>query len=540
MQKIDFEVDGKIEKIYNNFTEMLQECEKLILEKVKEEKMKNIIKKIRRNGIALLLFLFVAGVSMHTSASDVQAATAGFKTINGKTYYIKSDGSKQKGWLTLSGKKYYFNKSTGVQVKGWLTDSNGNKRYFTKNKGVMATGWMSDSKGNKRYFDSTTGIMKTKWLTLNGKKYYLYKNSGIAATGFVKTSSGKCRYFHATKCYMRTGWLTNSKGQKRYFSTSSSNLGIMATGFSKISGKYYYFNKSNGIMKTGWITSSSTGKKRYFNTNTGVMVTGIVTIAGKKYEFNTSTGYLIGEVQEVTTGTATSSKTIKNYLLGALQPVGKALYVWGGGWNDSTRKGVSPTWEDWYEDQSSSYNFNNYRDLSVSTRAKGLDCSGFVGWAAYQVMQKKSGVGSGYTVVAAEVGSYYQRLGWGKVISQKELAADNYTLKPGDVGFNEGHTWIVLGQCSDKSVVIVHSTPNAGCQIAGTCTPEGNYDSEAIALAKKYMSKYSGFKKYEYHTSCGNYIRNGRYFRWNSSTLSDPNGYKNKKAAAILADLYKS
>ena len=33
-------------------------------------------------------------------------------------------------------------------------------------------------------------------------------------------------------------------------------------------------------------------------------------------------------------------KTIKNYLAGALLPVGKALYVWGGGWNDSTRKGL--------------------------------------------------------------------------------------------------------------------------------------------------------------------------------------------------------
>lgn len=505
--------------------------------------MKNILKKMKRWGFALLLVLFVAGVAMQTSASDVQAATAGFKTINGKTYYIKKDGTKQKGWLTLSGKKYYFNKTTGVQVKGWLTDSNGNKRYFTKNKGVMATGWMTDTKGNKRYFDKSTGIMKTKWMTLDGKKYYFFKNSGIAATGFVKTSTGKYRYFHATKCYMRTGWLTNSKGQKRYFSTASSNLGIMATGLSKISGKYYYFNKSNGVMKTGWLTSSSTGKKRYFNKSTGVMVTGIVTISGKKYEFNSSTGYLIGEVKDVATDTASSAKTIKNYLIGALQPVGKALYVWGGGWNDSTRKGISSTWTSWYNkwyENPTAYNYEYYKDLSTSTRAKGLDCSGFVGWAAYQVMQTKSGVGSGYTVVAADVGSYYESLGWGKVISQKELALDNYTLKPGDVGFNDGHTWIVLGQCSDKSAVIVHSTPNAGCQISGTCTPDGDYDSEAIALAKKYMAKYSGFGKYEYHTSCGNYIRNGRYFRWNSSTLSDPDGYKSKKAGKILADLFNS
>lgn len=501
--------------------------------------MQNILKKMRHFGFAFLLVMFVAGMAMHASTKEVQAATAGFKTINGKTYYIKADGSKQKGWLKLSGKYYYFNKTTGVQVKGWVTDSNGNKRYFTKNKGVMATGWMTSSSGAKRYFDTSTGIMKTKWMTLNGKKYYFYKNTGIAATGFVKTSTGKYRYFHATKCYLRTGWLTNSKGQKRYFSTASSTIGIMATGLNKISGKYYYFNKTSGVMKTGWLTSTA-GKKRYFNTSTGVMVTGVVTISGKKYEFNTSTGYLIGEITAVKTDTATSSKTIKNYLIGALQPVGQALYVWGGGWNDSTRKGISSTWVSWYDSQSSSYDYSKYKDLSTTTRAKGLDCSGFVGWAAYQVMQTKSGVGYGYTVVASDVGSYYESLGWGEVLSQKDLAADDYTLQPGDVGFNSGHTWIVLGQCSDKSAVIIHSTPNAGCQLSGTTTPDGDYDSEAIALAKKYMAKYSGFTKYEYHTSCGNYIRNGQYFRWNTSTLSDPNGYKNKTAVKILADLYNS
>ena len=41
-----------------------------------------------------------------------------FVTINGDSYYINEDGSKQKGWLELEGKKYYFNTKTGVQVKG--------------------------------------------------------------------------------------------------------------------------------------------------------------------------------------------------------------------------------------------------------------------------------------------------------------------------------------------------------------------------------------------------------------------------------------
>ena len=78
--------------------------------------MQNVNKKFRSWGILLLLLFFAVGVSVLFNASDVQAKTkTGFVTINGKSYYIKEDGSKLKGWLELNGKKYYFNKSTGVQ-----------------------------------------------------------------------------------------------------------------------------------------------------------------------------------------------------------------------------------------------------------------------------------------------------------------------------------------------------------------------------------------------------------------------------------------
>lgn len=303
----------------------------------------------------------------------------------------------------------------------------------------------------------------------------------------------------------------------------------MAKGFQTIGNKTYYFNTNNGKMVTGWKTISSS--KYYFDKETGVMATGDVTIDGTKYHFS-STGVLSN------TTSSTGTKTIKNYLAGALMPVGQALYVWGGGWNDSTRKGLSPTMTEFYNSQSSSYNYNNYRDLSTANRAKGFDCSGFVGWTAYQVMQSKSGIGSGYTVVSGEIGSYYKSLGWGSILTQANLASDDWTVYPGDVGYDDGHTWIILGQCKDKSAVIVHSTPNAGVQIAGTPTPSGDYSSQAITLAKKYMSRYAGYTKYTYNTSSGNYIRRGNYLRWNRSTLSDPDGYLNMTADQILADLF--
>ena len=154
-------------------------------------------------------------------------------------------------------------------------------------------------------------------------------------------------------------------------------------------------------------------------------------------------------------------------------------------------------------------------------------------------MQSKSGVGSGYTVVSGEIGSYYKSMGWGSILTQANLASDNWKVYPGDVGYDSGHTWIILGQCKDKSAVIVHSTPNAGVQIAGTPTPDGSYSSQAITLAQKYMSRYPGYTKYAYHTSSGNYIRRGNYLRWNRNTLADPDGYMNMTADQILADLFK-
>ena len=53
-----------------------------------------------------------------------------------------------------------------------------------------------------------------------------------------------------------------------------------------------------------------------------------------------------------------------------------------------------------------------------------------------------------------------------------------------------------------------------------------------------HRDKHTRYKKFDYHTSCGNYIRRGNYFRWNRSTLSDPDGYLKKTANQILADLF--
>lgn len=144
--------------------------------------------------VFLLLALLAVVLSCGFFTKNVSAATkTGFVTINGKTYYVKEDGSKAKGWMQLGKYKYYFNKKTGVQQKGWMVDRKGRKRYFTSKAGVMLTGWLKDSKGNRRFFDPDTGFMTTGWIELEGETYYMYKKSGVAATGYGVHSTIKTK-----------------------------------------------------------------------------------------------------------------------------------------------------------------------------------------------------------------------------------------------------------------------------------------------------------------------------------------------------------
>ena len=248
--------------------------------------MKNLRARQWMKGLMLVCLLLAGCAFFSHSATEVQAATAGFKTVGGKTYYIKSDGSKQKGWLTLGKYKYYFNKTTGVQVKGWLNVNGQKTYYFTSQKGAMVTGWLTDSRKRKRYFDPKTGKLTRGWMkNSKGEKYYFTSGEGIMATGWLKNSKGQKRYFHSTSGVMATGWLKNtSKNISYYFDPET---GYMTTGWRRISGKKYYFSTSNGSMATGLKTID--GKKYYFKTDGSMAVSTTVTVRGVTYTIS-STG----------------------------------------------------------------------------------------------------------------------------------------------------------------------------------------------------------------------------------------------------------
>ena len=534
--------------------------------------------------LLLLMLFFAGGITVHTAPVQVQAAASdGWRTTDDGKYYYR-DGKALTGWQTIDGKKYYFNPSTKLMTTGckWISSywyyfgndgamrtntwgknvsngktyylyfqSNGKavkdafktidgKTYYFSARSVMATGWWNID--GSRYYFGTDGVRHSGWLYLGDKTYWFHQATGKMRVGEVKNAKGDARWFSKNKeTYgeMVKGWAQFGKNKFRYY-YHQTGIRVMK-GYLKVDGKYYYM-KDGYRVYSRWMENAK-GERRYFFED-GVMATGVQKIDGKTYEF-ADNGVLIKEPSEGNAVQPTSSKTVKNYLLNALKPVGSTLYVWGGGWAQPTvtYKGLYPLWKQWYDANSGDYDYNNYRDLSQSTRAKGLDCSGFVAWSTYNVMQTKSGVGSGYADSAATVASTYANYGWGSLRTQATLKQNNYRgqFQAGDVASSPGHAWIVLGQCSDGSYVIVHSTPPC-VQIAGTPTPSGNYSSEAISLAKEYMNRYypSTVEKFGLGSSTGytTYFAGCNTMRWNDSTLSDPDGYADMDAEQILADLF--
>lgn len=242
------------------------------------------MKEKEKKGISSWIFvLLILLILAMVPTKEANAATAGFKTVNGKTYYIKKDGSKQKGWLTLNKKKYYFDEKTGVQLKGWQKDSKGKYiRYFTSKTGAMATGFLTDSKGNTRYFNKKTGLLTRGWQKIGKYKYYFTSGSGVMAKGWITNSKKQKRYFNESNGRMVTGLYKTKTGEAYYFDKST---GYMYTGLKKIGSKYYYFSKTTGVRYQKGFGKVS-GKRYYFSLKDGHAWTGWLTLDGKQYYFS--------------------------------------------------------------------------------------------------------------------------------------------------------------------------------------------------------------------------------------------------------------
>ena len=459
----------------------------------------------------------------------------GWTSSNGRWLYAGEDAALVTGWFEIDGERHYADPATGFQVSGWLCDPEDvNKWYYFGADGKMVKGWVNDN-GSMSYTDPETGIMQFGWQLIDGL-YYYFNNSGIMVIGWLNVDGDT--YYMNESGALTGGW-QNIDGKTYYMNAS----GVMQTGWQMIGGSWYFMNAS-GIRQTGW-QHQLPGS--FYLDEQGRMVTGWREIDGDLYYFE-SNGLMAknkyvdgkylgsdGKYTEINTG----KKTIKNYLEIAMEPVGSTLYVWGGGHDDynggdGVRIGVNPQWQEWFDANGSGYDWTSYR----YKYGYGLDCSGFVGWATYNVMNTESNQRS-YASTSTGMPSYYAGLGFGTYYGN--TSAMEFTA--GDVVSMSGHVWIVVGQCDDGSAVIVHATP-PGVQISGTVAADGSRDSEARALAEEYMDEYFPEYHAKFNFSMGSmsYLKNVNRMQWDvtgTKYMSDPDGYTQMDADEILEDLFE-
>lgn len=259
-------------------------------------------------------------------------------------------------------------------------------------------------------------------------------------------------------------------------------------------------------------------------------------------------------------GTA-GERSLKNFLATAMMPVGTSLYIYGGHWNWhdvgasnlATSIGVSRKVTDFFQSQDVHFSYINQSNYSRSYfphqnwnqyHVAGMDCSGYVGWTAYNTLFPYSG-GESLVFKSTQQAYSLANLGYGTYSTSKNLQV-------GDVFSMVGHTWIYLGACEDGSFVILHSTPSVsltgaeggGVQLTGVGSSSA---CQAASLANYYMETYFpqwGARYNSQYKSVASYTAIGAWpsgsFSWHTSTagLLDLDGYKNMGAEAILEDLF--
>lgn len=241
----------------------------------------------------------------------------------------------------------------------------------------------------------------------------------------------------------------------------------------------------------------------------------------------------------------TDSIDIASVIKNAGEPVGKTLYVWGGGWNaadngsgeTAVNIGLWPEWESYFNRNRQGYSYrpgqSAWRQGERQWRFYGLDCSGYIGWLLYNSVHKGRNA-AGYVVDAEQIAASLTTYGYGTVTA----CSPSSTFKPGDIISMSGHCYLVLGQCSDRSVLLVHSTPNGGVQVSGTVN--GGSSSQASRLAQSFMQQnyptwWASFGgEGRQSVSASSYL-NGKKFSWTvNSQVGDSAGIQSKSPEQVL------
>lgn len=230
----------------------------------------------------------------------------------------------------------------------------------------------------------------------------------------------------------------------------------------------------------------------------------------------------------------------------ALEPLGNTMYVWGGGWNEedtgagieAITMGTSPRWAQFAAMQDATYDFTKTKHQIHD----GLDCSGYIGWMLYNIFPNGD---TGYVMNSGDMAITLSSYGWGSY-SPVQYVTD---WRTGDIMSMQRHVWMVLTECDDGSVLLIHSSP-PGVRICGTappgiskeCLDEPNRPhSSAEQLATQIMSENypDWYSRYPGCSVSYDYLTSSSQFRWSSDILTDTLGLRDMDDKSFVDYLLK-
>lgn len=234
-------------------------------------------------------------------------------------------------------------------------------------------------------------------------------------------------------------------------------------------------------------------------------------------------------------------KSILTMLKTAVMPLGKTMYIYGGGWNESDdgagqeclSYGLSEKWSSFASSCGADYNFKDY-DYKKNKEVihLGLDCSGYVGWVLYNVLGDRE-----YVFKSGNVVKSLTQMGLGERVERDKVSI----RQAGDIFSSAcgccAHVFICIGQCVDGSMLLIHSSP-PGVRLAGTPSPDSSGASQAEYLAEKYMKKFypKWYARYPVVSTDSKYLTH--YEQLKNTFLRDREGLRNMDCEEILKRVF--
>ena len=184
-------------------------------------------------------------------------AQTGTFVVNGKKYWLDSDGVLTTGWLDLAGMKLYFDPNNGGAAATGVYTIDGAVRFFDENGVMLSVTGLLDNGGD--YYNFYNGIAITGWYDIQdrGLMYFDAQNGCKAAIGTLVVDGKK--YWFNEKGVLTGGWL-NLGGMKLYFDPYNGGAAVIGVG--QVEGKLYLFD-DNGVQITGTCTPVINGSKYY-------------------------------------------------------------------------------------------------------------------------------------------------------------------------------------------------------------------------------------------------------------------------------------